>query len=128
LTDWKGFIWFDICVNRLTAPHDKALYLQTLETMSAQVLPSLARSQSVDSAASVLTLETNMSSTVLPRSLRHTWLILLGRLLMKMVRAHQRRRVTGALHQLPDHMLRDIGISRSQIDHAVEKGRFDEDR
>lgn len=67
-----------------------------------------------------------MSSTVLPRSLRHTWLILLGRFLMKMIGAYRRRRATQALHQLPDHLLRDIGVSRGQIEHIVEKGRFDQ--
>lgn len=66
-----------------------------------------------------------MSSTVLPRHLRQTWLILLGRLAMTTIRAFRRRRATYALHQLPDHLLRDIGISRGEIDHAVRRGRFD---
>lgn len=65
-----------------------------------------------------------MSSTVLPRRLRSTWLILLARLPMKMIQAYRRRQETQSLHRLPDHLLRDIGIGRSQIDHVVENGRF----
>jgi len=65
-----------------------------------------------------------MSSNVLPRRLRGTWLILLGSALRKMIEAQRRRRAMTSLHQLPDHMLRDIGISRSQITSVVEKGRF----
>jgi uncharacterized protein YjiS (DUF1127 family) len=65
-----------------------------------------------------------MSSNVLPRHLRSTWLILLGGVIHKIVQAHRRRRAAATLHQLPDHLLRDIGISRSQITRAVDKGHF----
>lgn len=33
-----------------------------------------------------------------------------------------------ALHELPDYLLHDIGISRSEIDYAVENGRRPEFR
>jgi uncharacterized protein YjiS (DUF1127 family) len=57
--------------------------------------------------------------------MRRTWLALFGAFIMKTVHAYQRRRATSALDQLPDHMLRDIGISRGQIERVVAKGRFD---
>ncbi len=38
-------------------------------------------------------------------------------------RAMERRRAVAALSHMSDHQLRDIGISRTQIDHAVEHGR-----
>jgi uncharacterized protein YjiS (DUF1127 family) len=38
-------------------------------------------------------------------------------------RAMERRRATVALSSLTDHQLRDIGISRAEIDHAVDHGR-----
>nr|WP_298681836.1 DUF1127 domain-containing protein [uncultured Dongia sp.] len=65
-----------------------------------------------------------MSSNVLPRRLRSTWLVLLSGVVRKIVDAHRRRRAVATLHQLPDHMLRDIGISRSQITRAVDTGHF----
>lgn len=65
-----------------------------------------------------------MSSTVLPRRKSGTWLVLLGHALAKMINAYRRHQAARALHQLPDHMLRDIGISRSEIEYTVDKGRF----
>lgn len=41
----------------------------------------------------------------------------------KLGRAMERRRAVAALSHMSDHQLRDIGISRTQIDHAVEHGR-----
>lgn len=36
----------------------------------------------------------------------------------------ERQRAVTALSRLSDHQLRDIGISRAEIDHAVDYGRF----
>jgi len=66
-----------------------------------------------------------MSSTVLPRHMRSTWLIQLGRMTINLVHAYRRQRAVTALSHLSDHQLRDIGVSRSQIEHAVRHGRFD---
>ena len=38
-------------------------------------------------------------------------------------RRHERRRAIIQLSQLSDHQLRDIGISRAEIDSAVHHGR-----
>ncbi|MFN4142635.1 DUF1127 domain-containing protein [Aestuariivirga sp.] len=34
------------------------------------------------------------------------------------------RRCRAQLSRLSDHMLRDIGLSRCEIDHAILRGRF----
>lgn len=39
-------------------------------------------------------------------------------------RAIERQRAVTALSHLSDHQLRDIGISRSEIEHSVDHGRF----
>ncbi|MGQ7793204.1 DUF1127 domain-containing protein [Faunimonas sp. B44] len=41
-------------------------------------------------------------------------------LVSRLVRAHRDRRL---LQSMPDHMLADIGIRRSEIDHVVFHGR-----
>ena len=41
----------------------------------------------------------------------------------KLSRAMERRRAAAALAQVSDHQLRDIGITRAQIDHAIDHGR-----
>jgi uncharacterized protein YjiS (DUF1127 family) len=66
-----------------------------------------------------------MTSTVLPRRIRRTWLIGLGSLLRELIEAHRRRRDVAQLESLPDYMLRDIGISRSEIGRTVRDGRDD---
>jgi len=66
-----------------------------------------------------------MTSTVLPRHLRRTWFIGLGSWLRQMIAGHRRRRDVARLESLSDHMLRDIGISRSEIGRAVRHGRHD---
>ncbi|MBK8159295.1 MAG: DUF1127 domain-containing protein [Rhodospirillaceae bacterium] len=55
--------------------------------------------------------------------MRRTWLIGLGTWLRRLIEAHRRRRDVARLESLPDHMLRDIGISRSEIDRSVREGR-----
>jgi uncharacterized protein YjiS (DUF1127 family) len=37
--------------------------------------------------------------------------------------AMERRRAVAALSHMSDHQLRDIGITRAQIDHAIDHGR-----
>jgi uncharacterized protein YjiS (DUF1127 family) len=39
------------------------------------------------------------------------------------LRHHRRRRAIETLHRLNDHHLKDIGISRDQIEDAVRSGR-----
>lgn len=71
-----------------------------------------------------------MSSSVLSRRCRSTftknslWRILLDATMGKMARGFQRRRAAAALHTMSDYQLRDIGISRAQIDGVVDRGRF----
>jgi uncharacterized protein YjiS (DUF1127 family) len=48
------------------------------------------------------------------------FLIALGAQLKRM---RETRRAVIELSQLSDHQLRDIGISRTEIDHAVHHGR-----
>jgi uncharacterized protein YjiS (DUF1127 family) len=49
----------------------------------------------------------------------------LGSLLRELIEAHRRRRDVAQLESLPDYMLRDIGISRSEIGRTVRDGRDD---
>ncbi|WP_374653042.1 DUF1127 domain-containing protein [Dongia sp.] len=51
-------------------------------------------------------------------------LSLLGAVVARISRAIERRRAVTALSHLSDHQLRDIGISRTEIDHVVDRGRF----
>jgi len=44
-------------------------------------------------------------------------------LVAHMKRARERHRAIVDLSQLSDHQLRDIGISRTEIDHVVQHGR-----
>ena len=66
-----------------------------------------------------------MTSTVLPRHMRRTWLIGLGAWLRRLMDAYRQRQDTARLESLSDHMLRDIGISRSEIGRVVRDGRHD---
>jgi uncharacterized protein YjiS (DUF1127 family) len=50
----------------------------------------------------------------------HAFLIALAAHLKRM---RETRRAVIELSQLSDHQLRDIGISRAEIDHAVHHGR-----
>ncbi|MDY0873994.1 DUF1127 domain-containing protein [Dongia rigui] len=50
----------------------------------------------------------------------HAFLIALGAQLKRM---REERRAVIELSHLSDHQLRDIGISRAEIDHAVQHGR-----
>lgn len=38
-------------------------------------------------------------------------------------RARERRQASNALYNLSDHQLRDIGVSRAEIDHVIRHGR-----
>lgn len=48
---------------------------------------------------------------------------LLGRLADAVARAYRARRDTRQLMALSDHMLRDLGLGRSEVGHAVRFGR-----
>lgn len=37
--------------------------------------------------------------------------------------ARERRQASSALYNLSDHQLRDIGVSRAEIEHVVRHGR-----
>jgi uncharacterized protein YjiS (DUF1127 family) len=41
----------------------------------------------------------------------------------KLGRAMERRRTVAALSHMSDHQLRDIGITRGEIEHAIDHGR-----
>ena len=41
----------------------------------------------------------------------------------KLGRAMERRRAVAALSHMSDHQLRDIGITRGEIEHAIDHGR-----
>jgi uncharacterized protein YjiS (DUF1127 family) len=53
-----------------------------------------------------------------------------GRALRLVYHAMKLRSERAALHAMPDHLLKDLGISRSQIDHCtwVRYARSDTDR
>jgi len=53
-----------------------------------------------------------------------------GRALRLAYHAMKLRSERAALHAMPDHLLKDLGISRSQIDHctSVRYARSDADR
>jgi uncharacterized protein YjiS (DUF1127 family) len=48
---------------------------------------------------------------------------LVGRLTGAIARAYRARRDTRQLMALSDHMLRDMGLGRSEVGHAVRFGR-----
>ncbi|SKA34392.1 DUF1127 domain-containing protein [Consotaella salsifontis] len=50
------------------------------------------------------------------------WFAAVSRLMNRLIRAETNRRGRRALHELPDYLLRDLGLSRSEIDIAVSKG------
>ncbi|WP_374313902.1 DUF1127 domain-containing protein [Dongia sp.] len=41
----------------------------------------------------------------------------------KLSRTMERHRAVAALSQMSDHQLRDIGITRGEIEHAIDHGR-----
>jgi uncharacterized protein YjiS (DUF1127 family) len=59
---------------------------------------------------------------VLPGRLRETVTSAVGRIarmLKQRARHHLHQRDIGKLRELPDYMLRDIGVNRSDIEHVV---------
>jgi uncharacterized protein YjiS (DUF1127 family) len=55
---------------------------------------------------------------------RQAWIkSISGNLWSRMLRAHQTRRARAALEVLDDRMLKDIGVSRHEIEQVVRHGR-----
>lgn len=50
-----------------------------------------------------------------------TVIVMLGTALDRMLSAHERWRQRQALLALDDHLLKDIGVSRADVEHVVEK-------
>ncbi|WP_374377609.1 DUF1127 domain-containing protein [Dongia sp.] len=61
---------------------------------------------------------------IAPRRRRAARLLgLFAALATYLARARERRQASNALYNLSDHQLRDIGVSRAEIDHVIRHGR-----
>ena len=66
-----------------------------------------------------------LSSTLIwPRAVATSRILFAGMMVWRSLRRRRRIRADRRLlHSMPDHLLADIGMSRSQIDHHVVNGR-----
>lgn len=67
-------------------------------------------------------------ATSLAASLARTIAFFVSDALRRIERAHRVRSDARRLHEMPDDMLADIGISRGDIDHAVRHGSLPGER